>query len=373
MKITQSSVGMRPLLEASQTQPFARQIGAKRLPPRTPPQKEFMYRIAVKVDRHVSLTFVRIQISAPGAFPNDWDKYLDACRQNLYRVAAQESAELRVWSFEPDEATATIVHAVVLGGELRGVVPLHVIRALRPPPEYWTIEFLARGVARGARIEPMLKAYAEFENLKRCDRHGHRLQDPLPAQLLARALMEPGWRKLISPLDKPWAYINTATRRLYERHYQEHSDSRVPLSFEPNARAPHAMEDQLVVENPIEVFRAAGCTDDEMEVLAARVAGQKWHQLSQYLTTQTGHAWDARRVEAARGKLKRSQGKVRTAAIMHSHWKQATAHNTIYRERLPDGAEWSGSWTWSHTHQGEELEIVRAVMEEERRSLYSKE
>jgi hypothetical protein len=376
MNITQGSVGMGPLSESPQHRAFVQQNGSSRaFPLGGSVQTELIYRFAVKVDRLNCRTFVRMEVSIPGAFRNakdsDWDRYLDACRQNLYRVVTGESVELRVWSSELDEASETIIHSVALGGEVWGAVPLHVIRAVQPPPEYRTIQFLARAVQSGSGVEPMLKAYAEFEKLQVRDRHSRRLQDPIPAQLLAIALFEPGWRKLIGPLDRPWAYINTVTQRLYERHYQEDSES-CPMRAEASARDSHPIGDELGVENQIEVFRAAGCGDEEMKVLLGRAAGKKWNQLPQYLTLQTGHPWDARRVHAARGKLRRSQGKVRTAGIAGSHWKRATTHTGVYRERLPDGAEWNGLWTWDHTYQGEELETLRDVMREERSRLFSK-
>ncbi len=110
-----------------------------------------------------------------------------------------------------------------------------------------------------------------------------------------------------------------------------------------------------------------------VNVLTAKEAvGKKWDELPEYLTRQSGTLWDVRRVEAARGRLRRRKDKLRAAGVASSKWKPRQTDGNVYRERLPDGALWNGLSTYAHRFQGEELEILNEVRLHEWMKLFSK-
>ncbi len=341
-------------------------------------QDEFQYRAKIRPDPKTDRTNVSLEISARAVFRNwkdfDWPNYVRACRQSLHRVAAQDSMEILAWSIDLDFDRKSVFHHVRVRGLLRETRPLRIIRALRPPPGYWDLDFMTRCVERGGRMERLLKAQVEWQRLQRHDRTGKRLEDPIPQQLLARALTETNWRLLLSPSDSPWAYINTATQRMYKRQYQatDESDNDGDEIDQKPSCARIATGDELELEDTPALWRAAGLTEDSVRVLRAKVAGKKWNELPEYLTKQTGASFDARRVEAARGELRRRKSKLRAAVLAASRWRPPSTSHTVYRERVPDGARWSGLWTYAHRYHGEELEVLGDLARHERSKLFRK-
>jgi hypothetical protein len=188
----------------------------------------------------------------------------------------------------------------------------------------------------------------------------------MPVHLLAGALMETEWRMLISPTDKPWAYINAATKRIYHRYYQEMDGSEDeqydPTWSEEIGRGIEPTDDDLALDNILEAFQAAGCTEDEIAFSRATAEGKKLRELPEHLASQTGTLWDERRVEAARGRLRRRKHKLRAVALSRSRWTLPRVNGTVYRQRFPDGAEWQGLWTYAHKYQGEELEVLNDII-----------
>ena len=277
-----------------------------------------------------------------------------------------------VWSVDLDHERASIFHHILARGWLQGTVPLSLARALRPPPGYWHLDFLERGLRRGWHVEPILKAEVKLQQLQRYDRNGKRLEEPIPEQLLARALTETNWRLLISPTDSPWAYINTATQRIYERQYQTTDTSESGGNEYDRKLSYERVEtgDELQIEDLPGLWRAAGLTEDLIRVLQARAEGLKWRELPEYLRDRTGAPFDRRRVEAARGKLRRLKSRLRAAGLAASQWKPRSTHATVYRERVPDGVPWGGRWTYAHRYQGEELEVLGDLARQERIKLF---
>lgn len=333
--------------------------------------------IGIKWDRKVCGTHVSARFSAPGfRDPNsgDWEKYAADCHESLHRVAARESVEILVWSIDLDweDELILITHHVFARGLLPGATPLRIARALSPARGYATLDALTQALKNDLPVCPLLKRAAEF-NCGRYDRDRKRLRDPIPAHLLALALLEPGWRGLISPRDNPWAYINTTTRRIYQRSYSEGNSSSNPredagLSPEQVYARVESATDELVIENLADVVRNSGCSADVCTVLAARADGKKWDELPRHLTGLTGTKWDQRRVEAARASAGRRIDKLRASAWASSHWEIRSNKASCYRERL--GVPWNGLWTYSHYLQGSNLEIAREVMSAERKELF---
>jgi hypothetical protein len=175
-----------------------------------------------------------------------------------------------------------------------------------------------------------------------------------------------------SPSDLPWAYINTATQRIYARQYQEAQESATDgneydqkLSYERVASG-----DELHLRDLPGLWRAAGLTGDLIAVLRARAEGRHWRELAEYLTNQSGKSFTRSQVEASRGKLRRLQNKLCATALAASQWRRRSSHATIYRERVPDGGQWKGLWAYAHAYEGEELEILREIVFHERRRLF---
>jgi hypothetical protein len=341
-------------------------------------QDAYQYRNAIEPNPRLNVTNVSLKISVPAVFESleefDWEGYVEACRRSLYRVAARESMEVLLWSTDLDFDEQLVCHHVCVRGVLRGTLPLLIVRALRPPPGYWNLDFLARGVGLAWRMERILKAQVEAQHLKRYDRAGKRLEDPIPSQLLARALVETNWRLLISPSDAPWAYINQATQRVYERQYEEtaESENQGREVGPQRSNGPCETGDALQLEVTPDLWRAAGITEEVVAVLEARAAGKQWHELPEYLTALTGTSFDSRRIEAARGKLRRRQDKLRIVGLAASHWGPRPGWETVYLERLPHGEPWSGHRTYAHKYQGEELEVMGDLMRQERSKLFRK-
>jgi hypothetical protein len=313
-------------------------------------------------DPRTGYTYVGVSVSAPRIFSNpspEWDKYLGECGESLHRVAARESVEVQGWSTDLafEDGLTRITHHVHALGELTGGAPNLLQWALAPTPDYETLHILARALREGVLVDSHLKWAAEANCLRR-DRAGKRLPDPIPAQLLALALAEPGWRGLVSPGDNPWAYVNTVTRRIYERNYAEGTGSANPLEianllpWQIDKRVPSVTGDELVIENLPDLVLHSGCSADVICVLTARHGGKKWSELPKYLAGLTGTHWDRRRVEAA------------------SEWKTPLNKATSYKERLRKGEPWNGLSTYSHSLQGANVDIYREVMAAERKELF---
>jgi len=309
----------------------------------------------------------------------EWDRYRAECGESLGRVAAEQSIEIQGWSTDLalEDGLSRITHHVHACGELTGEIPNLLQWSLAPARDYETLDILARALESGVLRDRHLKRAAEA-NCLRYDRKGKLLPDPIPAQLLALALAEQGWRRLVSPGDNPWAYLNTATRRIYQRGYLDGNGpthpQKVPAGLSPQPKRsrtdPVPAGDELVVENIFDIIQNAGCSPDATTVAMARLEGKTWSELPEHLTTLTGANWDRRRVEAARGSFRRKKGKLRAAALAGSCWKPGPNSGFVHRQRLRDGAAWNGLWTYAHTLQGDDLEIYREVMANERKKLF---
>jgi hypothetical protein len=337
----------------------------------------------VKWDRNDDRTHVYVKVSAPLFFRDPkngnkkWEKYVANCRQSLHRVAAEESVEILVWSIDlewEDELTV-ITHHVCARGLLPGATEIRIVRALKPARGYAALDFLAQALKQGLPINPFLIQAVESQRLQRYDRNRKPLAGSLTTHILAVALTGSDWRGLISPSDKPWAYINQTTRFIYKRSYEEGAEQVDDLSqYEIEKRLQSAnTRDQVVVENLPDVVRNSGRAADVASILAARSAGKKWKELPECLTDSTGTPWNHRRVEAARKANRTHIGthddtnkkRVRAAAVGCFQWKPGSNRGNIYRERLRDGR-----LTYSHSLQGKDLELYRTVMSEEREKLF---
>jgi hypothetical protein len=226
-------------------------------------KNEFGLTTKINWDRKADRTHVYVKFSAPLVFRNsknvEWEKYVAECRKSLHRVAAEESIEILVWSIDLDweEELTLITHHVYARGLLPGVTPNRIARALRPARGYATLDALARALKNDLPVYPLLKRAVESNRLQRHDRNRKRLADPIPAHLLALALGSPEWRRMISPCDKPWAYINRTTQHIYRRSYAEGIGSANPQevvtepSHEQSRRVVDSTPagDELAVEN----------------------------------------------------------------------------------------------------------------------------
>ncbi len=260
-------------------------------------------------------------------------------------------------------------------GVFLGTGPLQVVRALRPCRDYRRLAFLARAVRNDWRAQSAFRDAVETKKLCRFDRHGVRLEEPLPSQLLMRAITETNWRSLISPSDKPWAYVNTATKLIYRKWYRVKPDLHVHASVDDGDLEHYDDSkdsgDELYVDDIPKALHAAGFSNDAITVLNAK-AERRLSELQSNLTDAAGKPLSALQVEALRRKVRREAKKIRAKMVAASTWKPGSSSGTVYRERLPDGELWQGLWTYAHKYQGEELELLLLVMREERKNLFKK-
>jgi hypothetical protein len=138
------------------------------------------------------------------------------------------------------------------------------------------------------------------------------------------------------------------------------------LPWQIDKRAPKADAGELFIENLRDVVLNSGCSTDAASVMVARETGKKWKDLPKYLTWLTGTKWTRRRVEAARASIGRHKDALRASAWAASQWKRRSGQAGIYRERLPGG----GSWIYSHSLQGANVDIYGEVMAAERKNLF---
>jgi hypothetical protein len=334
---------------------------------------EFEYGFGIKpnVKRNHTYIWLKIPLSTETQdFQHlDWESYCRACRASLHAVATQHGLEIIESSVDFDESCTCIYHSVAVRGVLFGVVPLHIVRALRPSSAYRTLAFLARAVRKDWRTGSTFLKAIEAQKLCRYDRHGKELPESIASQLLIRAITETHWQSLIGPSDKPWAYINTATRRIYRRHYQTEEDCNGGTPADERYDATDSGDELHIADVP-KTLRAAGLTNDAITVLNAKAQGRR-SELRSNLMDCAGKPMSPRQVEALRGKIRRGAKRLRAAAIAASTWRPRLSSAMVYRERVPDGELWQGLWTYSHKYQGEELELLRLVMFEERENLFT--
>jgi hypothetical protein len=275
-------------------------------------KEEFEYRFRIKLDSKANLTHVELEIPrSEGARrfrQTDLDRYCRDCGSALQAVATQQGLEIIAWTVNIAESCTSISHRVTVRGILSGKRPLHIVRALRPSSAYQTLAFLARAVRNDWRTESVLREAVETQNLCRFDRHGVRLEEPLPLQLLMRAITETNWRSLISPSDRPWAYINTATKLIYGQHYQANQDPNVDPSVDDGdlERYDDVKDsgDELYVDDIPKALHAAGFSNDTITVLNAKAQG-RLSELQASLTDAVGKPLSALQVEALRRKVRR--------------------------------------------------------------------
>jgi hypothetical protein len=344
-----------------------------------PMKQEFEYRFRIKLDSKTNLTHVGLEIPlSEGVRPfrqTDLDRYGRDCSTALRAVATQQGLEIIVWVVDIDESCTFISHQVTVRGVLFGARPLHIVRALRPSSAYRTLAFLARAVRNDWRAQSALRAAVEKQKLCRFDSHGERLEEPLPSQLLMRVITETNWGSLISPSDKPWAYVSAATKHIYERKYRANQDPNVDASMDDgdlgcddNSRD---RGDELYVDDIPKALHAAGFSNNAITVLNAKAQG-RLSELQSHLTDAAGKPLSALQVENLRRQVRRGAENIRAAIVAASTWKPRSSRSTVFRERVPDGELWQGLWTYAHKYQGEELELLRLVMCEERKNIFTK-
>jgi hypothetical protein len=337
--------------------------------------QNFEYSWAIKPDLKNNQTTVTLEIPLPGGIQDfqkiGWESYYQDCRKNLLAITSQKGLEILVWSIDFDEQYTSVCHCVAVRGVLFGAPPLQLVRAVRPTRDYRTLALLARAIREDWRLD--LRTVIESQKLYRYDRRGRRLGEPVASQLLMRAITETHWGRLISPLDRPWAYINTATKRIYDRYYRTEEDcDDSTIADESDLKRYYDSPDsggECHVPDILTTLQTAGFTD-AIAVLNAKAQGRKLSGLQSSLTDGAGKLMSTRQVEALRGRLRRGVKRMRAVAMGASTWKPGSSSSTVYRERLPDGKLWQGLWTYSHKYQGEELEILRSVLREERKNLF---
>ncbi|MCU1340196.1 MAG: hypothetical protein JWO19_5777 [Bryobacterales bacterium] len=300
----------------------------------------------------------------------NWEHYYQDCRRSLHAVATKHGLEIIVWSIDLDESFTSVSHYVTVRGVWFGILPLHIMRALRPTSAYRTLGFLKRAVQHDWRVRMFLSRAVESEKLHRYAREGKRLDEPLSSQLLMRAITETHWQHLISPIDKPWAYINTATRRIYERDYQ--TDEKWNGANNPIERDSTESGDELYVADFPKMLEVSRFSNNAIAVMNAKAEGRKWSEIQSHLTDGIRKPISASEVNAISRRFRRAAQKLRPAAIADSTWKPRTSSHSVYRERLPNGEPWGGLWTYTHRYQGKELELLRLVMNHERKNLFKK-
>jgi hypothetical protein len=213
----------------------------------------------------------------------DWEKYYLDCRKSLQAVAGKYGLEIIVWVIDPDESFTSVSHYVTVRGVSSGIVSLQIMRALRPCGAYRTLGFLARGIENDWPVHWILSGTVETQNLCRHDQDGERLEAAVSLQLLMRAIAETDWQRLIGPADKPWAYINTSTHRIYERQYETRKKSisgKHPLKSNFGESG-----DILHVADLPKILKASRFRNDAIAVLNAKAEGRKWRRFNRTLQT----------------------------------------------------------------------------------------
>jgi hypothetical protein len=330
---------------------------------------------AIKLDSKHDQTLMGLNVAIPGGiqdFENiDWKRYFEDCRASLRAVASKHGLEIIVWSIDFDEQYTSISHSVAVRGVLFGALPLQLVRAIRPTGDYRMLGFLARAIRKDWRLD--LSKVVESQKLCRYERRGTRLEDAVASQLLMSALNETRWHRLIRPSAKPWAYINTATKRIYERYYKNKNNRNDrTLADDGDLERYDASADngdELHIPDIPKTLRAAGFPNDAIAVLNAKAQGRR-SDLRLNLTDGAGNSMSARQVEALKRTLRRGKKRMREVAMAASTWKSGSSKAMVYRERVPDGKLWGGSWTYAHKFQGRDVDILQAVMCHERRNLY---
>ena len=250
---------------------------------------DFVERFLIRPDRLRNSTHLGLTIPLSGGVQDfrhiNWQKYRRDCHESLHGVARKHGLEILVWSFDFDELYTSVSHEVTVRGLLPGTLPLQLIRALRPCPAYRLLGFFERAIRNDWRVDLALSSAIESENLRRFDRAGKPLTEMIPVQLLMRAITETHWQRLISPADNPWAYINTATQRIFKRHYQntERGTRDGPLVERDSTES----GDELRIADSSELFQAGGFDIDAITVLKAKAQGRSWLDLQSHLTDGT--------------------------------------------------------------------------------------
>lgn len=331
---------------------------------------EYSFSIALDLKRNSTRLELKIPLSEDTRdFRHiNWRKYTRDCGKSLHAVAEKHGLEIIVWAIELDESYTSISHRVTVRGVLYGTLPLQIVRALRPSRAYRELGFLHRALRNDWPVRRFVNAAVDSEKLHRYDLKGKRLDGPISSQLLMRAINETHWQLMLSPGDKPWAYINSATRRIYARDYQ--TEEKWNSGEGAVERDSTESGDELRFADLPKLLQASGFRNDAIAVLNAKAEGRKWSEIQAYLTDGVSTPISSRQVNAASRRFRRAAQKLRLAAIALSTWKPRSSGHSVYRERLPDGALWSGLWTYAHRYQGEHLELMRLVMNHERKNLY---
>src|SRR6202035_4054081 len=98
----------------------------------------------------------------------------DLCKKNINTRPSSSrtrisAGRMSAWIFPRPKSFATSsssIGHILARGWLQGTLPLSLARALRPPPGYWHLDFLERGLQTGWRVEPILKAAVELQQLQ---------------------------------------------------------------------------------------------------------------------------------------------------------------------------------------------------------------
>jgi hypothetical protein len=332
---------------------------------------KFLESWSVKPDAKRNSTYVGLKISLSEDGQDfrhiNWENYYRDCHKSLQAAARKHGLEIIVWTVEMDESYTSVSHLVTLRGILYGALPLQIMRALRPCRAYRFLGFLESAVRKDWRVQLFLNRLVESEKLHRCDYHGDPLADPIPLQLLMRAITEAPWQCLISPADKPWAYINTATQRISERHYQ--TGEKPYRGIDPDKRDATETGDGLHIADTPRMLQDVGVGGDAIAVLKAKAEGRRSLDIQSHLADSAGNSISARKAKARR-ELRTKANTMYAAAMAASTWRPRSSSDPVYRERLPDGKPWGGLWTFAHTLQGEDLELMRQIVDDERKNLY---
>jgi len=323
---------------------------------------------AVKPDAKRNSTYVGLTIALPDHdFRSvEWEKYYRDCRESLDAVARQHGLKIIHSVIELSQPYTSVEHRVTLGGVLWGTLPLQVMRALRPSRAYRVLRHLESAVRNDWPVELLLRTLVESQRLHVQDRHAKRLPDPIPSQLLMRAITEGCWQGLISPKDNPWAYINTVTQRISARYYETKQEltSVVDASTCDSAEA----GTEIIIADLKKPLQSVGISNDAIAVLQAKGQTQRSSQEQAYLADRPAN-WSHARLAKARRELRTRRKDIRSAVMAASRLKPRSSRALVYKERVP---EWGGRWTYAHSFQGEELELMNQIMKQERKNLYKR-